>query len=71
MERVAYRFEDNPVAGDTHSWDVTAYLEYVVGDLSGELSFEYDRLDLRGSNEDNSGVFVRVRRELPDVLGRR
>jgi len=67
---VAYRLEDDSIAGDTHGWDVTAGLEYVVGDLTGELTFEYDRLDLPDSEEDDYGVYFRVRRELPDVLGR-
>ncbi len=70
VERVAYRLEDDSIAGDTHGWDVTAGLEYVVGDLTGELTFEYDRLDLPDSEEDDYGVYFRVRRELPDVLGR-
>lgn len=71
VERVAYRYEDDSAAGITQAWDVTAGLEYVVGDLSGELTLEYDRLDLPDSEEDNYGVYFRVRRELPDVLGRR
>jgi hypothetical protein len=41
-----------------------------VGDLASELTFEYDRLDLPGSCEDDFGVYFHVRRELPDVLGR-
>ena len=68
--RLAYRFEDDSVAGDTHAWDVTAGLEYVMGDLSSELTIEYDRLNLPGSSEEDIGLYVRIRRELPDVLGR-
>ncbi len=71
VQRVAYRFEDDSAAGDTHAWDVTTGFEYVAGDFSGELSFEYDRLDLPGSQENNFGLYLRVRRELPNVLGRR
>ena len=71
VQRLAYRFEGDSAAGDTHAWDVTAGLEYVSGDLSGELTFEYDRLDLPGSREDDFGVFFRVRRELHDVVGGR
>lgn len=71
VERLAYRFEDDSAAGDTHAWDITAGLEYVIGDLSSELVFEYDRLDLPDSDEENFGVYVRLRRELPNVLGRR
>ena len=71
VERVAYRLEEDSIDGTTHAWDVTAGLEYAMGDFSGELTFEYDRLDLFHSEEDNYGVYLRLRRELPDVLGRR
>jgi hypothetical protein len=69
IERLAYRFEDDSTAGDTNAWDVTAGFEFVVGDLSGELTLEYDRLDLPDSDEENFGIYVRVRREIPNVLG--
>ena len=69
--RLAYRFEDDSVDGDTHAWDVTCGLEYVVGDLSTEFTFEYDRLDLPGSSEEDFGFYMRIRRELPDLLGRK
>lgn len=69
IERVTYRFEDNSIQGDTHGWDVTAGFEFVRGDLSGELTFEYDRLNLPGSDEEDFGIYFRVRREIPNVLG--
>ncbi len=71
VERVAFRFEDDSRGGITRAWDVTAGLEYVVGEFSSELTFEYDRLDLPHSEEDNYGVYLRMRRELPNVLGDR
>jgi hypothetical protein len=71
VQRVAYRLEEDSVDGSTHGWDVAAGVEYVMGDLSGELTFEYDRLDLPRSEEDDYGVYLRVRRELPDVLRRK
>lgn len=71
FERLAYRFEDDSIDGITHSWDVRAGLEYVVGDFTGELTLEYDRLELGRSKEDNFGIFVRIRREFPDVLARK
>ena len=70
VERVAYRLEDDSVSGQTHAWDITAGLEYVLGELTCELTFEYDRLELPGSKEDDFGVYVRVRREFPHVLGK-
>jgi len=71
LERVAYRHENDSVGGTTQGWDVSAGLEYVRGDLSAELTFEYDRLDLPGSEEDDYGVYLRVRRDLGDLLTRR
>ncbi len=70
VERFSYRFEDDSVAGDTHGWDVTAGIEYVVGDLSGELTFEYDRLKLPGSSEEGIGVYFRLRRDIRNVFAR-
>jgi hypothetical protein len=71
VQRLAYRLEEDSVDGSTHDWDVVAGLEYVMGDFSGELTFEYDRLDLPHSEEDNFGVYLRLRRDLPNVLGAR
>ncbi len=70
VERLGYRLEDDSVDGTTHSWDVTAGLEYSIGDLLCSLTLEYDRLDLPESEEDNFGVFVRFRRDFPNVLAR-
>ena len=69
VERVAYRFEDDSSTGDTHAWDVVAGLEYAAGDLSGELTLEYDRLNLPDSDDEDFGVYFRVRRDFPNVLG--
>ncbi len=71
IERVAFRYEDDSVFGLTRGWDVTAGLEYVVGEFSSELTFEYDQLDLPRSDEDNFGVFFRIRRDLPNALAPR
>lgn len=70
VQRLLYRWEDDSVAGDTHGWDVVAGLNYRVGDLSAELTFEYDRLDLPGSEQDDYGVYVRIRRDIPNILAR-
>ncbi len=71
VERLGFRLEDDSVAGETQGWDLAAGFEYVVGDLSGELTFEYDRLRLPNSTEDDIGLYFRIRRELPDVLASR
>ena len=71
FERMAYRWEDNSVDGITHAWDVAAGVDYVMGDLTAELTFEYDRLELPESQEDDFGVYLRVRRDIPNVLALR
>jgi hypothetical protein len=70
VERIAYRHEDDSDDGTTNNWDVAAGFEYVYGDLSAELTFEYDRLDLPGSDEESVGLYFRMRREIPDVFVR-
>ncbi|MEE9295214.1 MAG: hypothetical protein V3W34_09685 [Phycisphaerae bacterium] len=71
IERLAYRYERDSSRGITQGWDVAAGLDFVMGDLSGELTLEYDRLDLPESQEDNFGVYFRVRREFANVPVRR
>ena len=71
LGRLAYRFEDDSVAGDTHAWDAVVGFEYVMGDLSSELTFEYDRLDLPDSDDEDFGVYFRLRRDIGNVFGRR
>ena len=71
FERMAYRWEDDSVDGITHAWDVAAGVDYVMGNLTAELTFEYDRLELPESTEDDFGLYLRVRRDFPNVLVRR
>ncbi|MCP4589807.1 MAG: hypothetical protein GY842_03605 [bacterium] len=71
FERVAYRWEDDSLDGITHAWDLAAGLDYVMGELTAELTFEYDRLDLAQSTEDDFGVYLRLRRDFPNLLARR
>lgn len=71
VERVGYRFEDDSIDGDTQGWDVSAGVQYSLGDLSAELTFEYDRLALPQSEDDSYGVFFTLRREIRNVLARR
>lgn len=70
VQRVAYRYEQDSVAGDTRGWDVSAGLEYASGDLSGELTIEYDRLDLPDSDQEDIGVYLRIRRDVRNVVSR-
>jgi len=71
IQRLAYRLENDSTAGRTNAWDATTGVEYVAGDLHGEVTFEYNRLDLPESQEDDFGLYFRIRRELPNVLARR
>ena len=70
FERFGYRWEDDSRDGRTNAWDASAGLEYVIGDLTAELSVDYDRLDLPQSDEDDIGVYLRIRRDIPNVLVR-
>lgn len=71
FQRLTYRWQDDSVRGTTNGWDVTAGLDYVMGDLTAELVFEYDRLEVPGSEEDDMGVYLRLRREFQNVFARR
>lgn len=71
FERMAYRWQDDSVAGMTVGWDVAAGVDYVLGEFTAELTFEYNRLDLPQSDEDDFGVYMRLRRDFPNVLARR
>ena len=68
VERVAYRWEDDELDGYVRGWDVTAGLTYEVGELTAELTVEYDRLQLDRSTEDDFGAYLRIRREIPNLL---
>ncbi len=68
VERLSYRYERDSSRGITQAWDVSAGIDFEIGQLSGELVLEYDRLGLPESEEDDYGVFFRVRREFPDAL---
>lgn len=71
FERFTYRWQDDSLRGTTNGWDVTAGLDYIIGELTAELVVEYDRLDVPGSEEDDLGVYIRLRREFQNVLARR
>ncbi|MCK4659042.1 MAG: hypothetical protein KAV82_05920 [Phycisphaerae bacterium] len=71
FERLGYRWEDDSTDGITRAWDVAAGVDYVMGNLTAELTFEYDRLDLPESVEDDFGLYFRIRRDFPNVLARR
>jgi hypothetical protein len=65
---VAYRYQDDSVAGYTNALDVTSTLAYTRNYLTIELTVEYDLLSLPGSREDGFGVFLNLRRSLAHLL---
>jgi hypothetical protein len=69
--RIMYRWEDDSVAGHTNGVDCSTALTYALGDLSIELSVDYDLLALPDSKEDGFGVWLTVRRDIRDLLGPR
>ncbi|MCH7883718.1 MAG: hypothetical protein IIC01_00585 [Planctomycetes bacterium] len=71
VERLGYRHEEDSIDGATQGWDVTVGFQYAVGDLWGELTLEYDRLDLPRSDDENFGVYFRLRRDINHVLARK
>ncbi len=71
VERVTYRLEEDSVAGTTQGWDVTIGFQYEIGDLTTELTLEYDRLDLPYSDDEDFGVYFRLRRELGSLIATR
>ncbi|MCB9849760.1 MAG: hypothetical protein H6817_03555 [Phycisphaerales bacterium] len=70
FERVTYRWQDDSVRGTTNAWDVSAGFDYAIGELTAEFVVEYDRLDVPGSEEDDVGVYFRLRRDFENVLAR-
>lgn len=71
FERLLFRWEDDSSDGNTHAWDAVAGVEYAVGDFAAQITIEYDRLELPGSEEDNVGVYFNLRRDFPNVLASR
>jgi len=70
IKRLGYRYERDSSRGITQAWDMSAGLDFQIGQLSGELVLEYDRLGLPESEEEDYGMFFRVRREFADALVR-
>ncbi|HNQ23202.1 MAG TPA: hypothetical protein PKK06_08930 [Phycisphaerae bacterium] len=68
LGRLGYRWQDDELDGYTRGWDATAGLSYEWGLLSAELTLEYDRLSLPASVEDDFGAYLRVRRDIPNLL---
>lgn len=68
--QVTYRFEDNSIYGQTHGIDAAAGLEYRIGLLTVSCQVEYDKLTIASADDDGVSVWLRVRRDIPNMLGR-
>jgi len=68
--RTAYRFEYDSIQEITHGVDVLAGFEYNLGLLTVRCDVEYDKLSVADSNDDGVSVWLRVRRDIPNLLGR-
>ncbi|MFO0974136.1 MAG: hypothetical protein U1A27_11970 [Phycisphaerae bacterium] len=67
-----YRYEHDGTRGRgvINGVDVDAGLTYKWGQFTLTASIEYDLLDIVQSREDGLGVWIRVRRDLPALLGK-
>lgn len=64
-----YRFENDSIEGETNGVDLTAGVNWKIGEFSAAFEIEYDLLDLPGSSDGSFGAWIRVRRNFP-VLNR-
>ena len=65
---VEYRFEDDSRDGDTHGVDLACGLSYTRGQLTLELTVEYDLLNIGTNHESGVGVYLNMRRSLTELL---
>ena len=66
-----YRYEDDSFQGITHAVDLQAALEWKLGYFALRLEAEYDTLHLPRSADDGFAVWLKLKREIPVVTGRR
>jgi hypothetical protein len=62
---VMYRFEDDSLNGRTNGVDLTAAIDWKLGYFALRFEAEYDRLDLRGSQDQSCSFWVKLRRDIP------
>jgi hypothetical protein len=66
----AYRYEDDTIRGTTQGIDLEAGLEYRIGQLTLNCNLEYDKLDLADARDDSVSLWLKIRREFPNLLKR-
>jgi hypothetical protein len=66
-----YRHEHDSVLGTTNGVDVRTGLAYKIGQLTLTADVEYDMLNIADSDEDGVSLWIKVRRDFPNLLGKR
>ena len=64
-----WRWDDDSVRGITNGFDLESVLAYRRGNLTVELTVEYDLLRIAGSKEDGVSAWLSLRWDFEDVLG--
>lgn len=65
-----YEYDGTRGRGKIHGVDVESGVAYRWGQLTVTASIEYDLLDIVASDEEGFGVWLKVRRDFPNLLGR-
>jgi hypothetical protein len=65
-----YRHEHDSILGTTNGVDVRAGVAYRIGQLTLTADLEYDMLNIADSEEDGLGLWIKVRRDFPNLLGK-
>ncbi len=66
-----YRYEHDSVIGTTNGVDVKTGLGYQIGQLTLSVDVGYNMLDITDYREDGLSVWIKVRRDFPDLLAKR
>lgn len=66
-----YRYEHDSVIGETNGVDAKAGLAWQMGQLTLTVDLEYDLLDITDYQENGLSLWIRVRRDFPNLLGKR
>lgn len=60
-----YRYQTDSYFGRTQGVDLTASVGYKIGQFTVLFEAEYDRLDLPRSDENSTGLWIKLRRDIP------
>ncbi|MFA5865582.1 MAG: hypothetical protein WC975_12965 [Phycisphaerae bacterium] len=67
--RGAYRYENDTLQGQTNGIDFCSGFQYRIGLLAISCDVEYDKLAVAGTRDDGLSVWIKIRRDIPDLLG--